>query len=347
MSGVLRRVLDNHLFRASGVTAGIRASGLLLVFLLQILLARLVADQSQYGVYVWAQNLVFLLGSLLALGIPVASSRLVAVHAHRGDKDGALFVRRAAEAYLLLSCMVGMISLVLVVSQLPAASFASLPRDVAFVTVLGAPLVAFMIMQQWQSQACSRFVAAFLPTQVIRPLIVGLLAVVWVFALGRPLTPLPLMYMLCVSLLFVLSVQRAVLWLHDRRVWPVLSRANPRAIERHGARQILRAALPIYIARLSDLTMEYASVLLLGVLAGPEMAASFFVADRLAQLAIMPRSVVSAVAQPRFASAYAEGEAWRFTAGPDASQSSGALANPGRIGHVLDIRLRFIDAVRC
>ncbi|MFN2328345.1 MAG: lipopolysaccharide biosynthesis protein [Chromatocurvus sp.] len=308
MSGVLRQILENRLLRASGLAAAIRVTGLLVVFLLQILLARLVADQAQYGLYVWGQNLLFLLGGLFALGIPVASGRLVAVHVHRGDKAGAMAVRRAGEAYLLLTCALGAGLGMLLLNQLPASLFNKLPSDVAALAVLGAPLVAFMIMQQWQSQACSRLVAAFLPTQVVRPLIVGLLAVMWVLGLGHNLTPLALMCMLCASLVVVLGVQRLSLWRHDRRVWPVLSRANATRLKGYDAPQIMRTALPIYIARLADLMMEYGSVLLLGVLAGAEMAASFFVADRLAQLAIMPRSVVSAVAQPRFAAAHAEGE---------------------------------------
>lgn len=271
------------------------------------MLSRLVADQNQYGVYVWGQNLLFLLGSLFAMGIPVASSRLVAVHAYRGDKSRALAVRRAAEGYLLLSCGIGAALVVLLLFQLPAVVFADFPRPVALLSVLGAPLVTFMIMQQWQFQACSRLTAAFLPTQVIRPLLVGLLAVIWVLWMGWSLRPLTLMVMVCTSLLLVLVMQRLSLWRHDKREWPVFSSANTTAREGYDVPQILRTALPIYIARLSDLVMEYGSILLLGLLAGPEMAASFFVADRLAQLAIMPRSVVSAVAQPRFASAHAEG----------------------------------------
>jgi len=305
---VLRQILGNRLLRASGLAATIRVAGLLVVFLLQILLARLVADQTQYGVYVWGQNLLFLLGSLFALGIPVASGRLVAVHVHRGDKAAALAVRRAAEAYLLLSSALGAGLGMLIVNQLPATVFNQLPSHVAILAVLGAPLVAFMIMQQLQSQACSRLAAAFLPTQVVRPLILGLLAVTWVFGVGRHLTPLALMYMLFASILVVLGVQRVSLWRHYRRGWPVFSRANATKLKGYDAPQILRTALPVYIARLADLMMEYGSVLLLGVLAGAEMAASFFVADRLAQLAIMPRSVVSAVVQPRFASAHAEGD---------------------------------------
>lgn len=308
LSSGVRHLLESRLFRATGVAALIRVVGLLVVFALQILLARLVADQSQYGIYVWGQNLLFLLGSLFAFGIPVASSRLVAVHAYRGDKTSALAVRVAAERYLLLTCAVGVGLVSLIVYQLPASFFNNLPRPVAIVSVLGAPLVTFLIMQQWQSQACSRLTAAFLPTQVIRPLLVGLLAVIWVLWMGRSLVPLTLMIIVCASIVMVIGVQRLNLWQHDRRKWPEPAVTGTTTLAGYDAKQILRTALPVYVARLSDLMMEYGSVLLLGLLAGPEMAASFFVADRLAQLAIMPRSVVSAVAQPRFASAHAEGD---------------------------------------
>jgi O-antigen/teichoic acid export membrane protein len=75
---------------------------------------------------------------------------------------------------------------------------------------------------------------------------------------------------------------------------------------RYDSSRIIPSALPIFATRISDLLIQYGNVFVLGMLAGPAVAAGFFVAERLSMLASVPRQVISSVIQPWMASAHAQ-----------------------------------------
>jgi O-antigen/teichoic acid export membrane protein len=304
---VMKAVLHSGLFRASTLAALIRLLGLALILALQVLLARLIDDPEQFGVYAWGQNLFFILAGVYAFGIPVSSSRLVAVHARRGDWSQVRDIRRAAARYLLVACSLGALLMGVALALSPAAWFSELPRNAALLAALAAPLGTFMVLLQSESRARSALVAAFLPPQVLRPLFTAILALLlWWW--GSRLTPMQALFALCGSVALVLVVQRVWQWRHDQRHTTLPAPHTGELSQEYGSGALLTAALPNYASRLCELMMERGGLLLLGVMAGPEAAGFFFVAERLAQLALMPRSVVAGVVQPWFASAHAEGD---------------------------------------
>jgi len=72
--------------------------------------------------------------------------------------------------------------------------------------------------------------------------------------------------------------------------------------------RLLGTALPIYGVRASGLAMKHGGLLALGLMVDPRAAAAYFVAERLAQLASVPRTVIASVVQPWLASASAQGD---------------------------------------
>ncbi|MDO8862441.1 polysaccharide biosynthesis C-terminal domain-containing protein [Haliea sp. E1-2-M8] len=315
----------SEVLRSSAVAAVIRAVGLAVVFLLQILLARLAADATTYGVYAWGQNLLFLLGTLFALGIPMMASRLAAVHVHRGDYTALRQLSRNAHGCVIVISCAGAGAGLLIVWSLPAALFTELPRAVVSLALLASPLLALILLRQALARAASRLFSAFVPIQVLRPLLTGLLALGAFLLVQRPLTALDILTALALSLLLVLLAQ--LLWEGARP--PLVSAAagsTEPAVDpaitadttgdnrdtTPGAADLLRQSMPVFATRVADIVMTYGNTLLLGLIGGPLAAASFFVADRLAQLAGMPGAVTSAVIQPWLASAHAEGDRARL-----------------------------------
>jgi len=65
----------SRFLRRGAFAAGVRMSGLLCVFALQVLLARLIADATQYGQYAWGQSLLFLAANVACVGVPLVASR--------------------------------------------------------------------------------------------------------------------------------------------------------------------------------------------------------------------------------------------------------------------------------
>lgn len=304
----------NRVVRAGTAAGTIKGAGLITAFFLQMLLARIVANPAEYGIYAWGQSLLFLLGSLFALGIPMATSRLVAVHAGRGDRESLDTVGTSGARWLALTALAGAAVSTIIILLLPAASFGELPRHVALLSVAASPLVAFTLFNQAVARAQSRLVSAFLPTQVLRPLMAGLLALAWFLWIGRSPVGIEILAAVATSLVLVLGIQlmavrlfRAVARNQEAENAPPASPADA-----YGSHRIIPNALPIFATRLSDMFMQYGNVLVLGMLGGPLAAAGFFVAERLSQLASVPRSVVSSVVQPWLASAHADGERTRL-----------------------------------
>jgi O-antigen/teichoic acid export membrane protein len=69
----------------------------------------------------------------------------------------------------------------------------------------------------------------------------------------------------------------------------------------------MATARPLFITRCAELVTTYSNVLLVGYLAGPAAAGVYFAAERLAQLAVIPKTVVSIINQQSMAAAHATG----------------------------------------
>ena len=299
----------NRVVRAGSVAGLIKAVGLLSGFALQLLLARIVTNSEQYGVYAWSQNLLFLLGALLTLGIPVAASRFVSVHASRGDEASIAAVARSGAKWLIVSTLLGACTAALVIIAMPAGVFESLPRETTLIAVAAAPLASFTLFFQALARARSRLISAFLPTQVLRPLFTAALAVAGLAVLGVAPGAPEIMLALCLSLALVLLVQIVF-----DKTWPARQAARrptsetTTGMDTYGPDRLLSNALPIFGTRISSLAMKHGGVLAVGVLVDPVAAAAYFVAERLAQLASVPKTVIASVVQPWLASASAEGD---------------------------------------
>ncbi|MFO7553185.1 MAG: oligosaccharide flippase family protein [Haliea sp.] len=285
----------------AGVLAGaVQGVGLLLVFLLQILLARIVDDPAAYGLYVWGQNLLFLVGGVLALGLPIVAGRHMAVQVQRGDRraQGALVQRALGLIAVASALIVGAGALLL--SQ--ASLAVSLAPDITLLALLGAPLVATTLLYQGISRAQGHTVSAFLPNQVLRPLFNAVLALVAAVVAGRHLSGFEVL----VTVVAGLALVHAVYWrLGQRPARTADAPAIASDVEVPRASLLLREGLPVFGASVCGLVMTYANTLAVGVLAGPAAAGAFFVAERLAQLASTPAMVTSAVIQPWLAIAHA------------------------------------------
>lgn len=305
LTGPIRRLLSGRVPRAGAVAGGIRVAGRLVVFALQVFLARVIVDQAEFGTYAWGQNLLFLLGGIFALGLPVAASRLVAVHFHRQDAVAERAVVRRAVGLLGAISLGLAIAGVLLLWLLPVGTLAGIPRGVAFIAVAAAPLVAFTLFNQAVARARMRLVAAFGPTQVLRPALTGALALGVVLATGSSLTGEQALAAVVGSLVLVLVVQAFVGGAppDDR---PPPGEAGDAG--EYAPRRLMADAMPIYATRVSDLVVKHSGVLVLGFVASPALVGAFFVAERLAQLAALPMLVIGAVIQPWLASAHAAGD---------------------------------------
>lgn len=303
----LARRLESSLgifLKRSALVAFIRVGGLVSVFALQILLARLIADPEEYGKYAWGQSLMFMAGTIAAMGIPVATNRFVASLSARLDEFMAMTVVLQARKLLSRSA-VGLILLALTLVFVSYSGLLnSLYLPLSVVALALAPGVSTMLLYQHICRARQWLILAFVPLQIARPLLTAVLATTawWLGAqyLSGELT------LLLVGL-SVFLVVIAHITIYNRRQKQLLAKAEKACGENldFHPEELFPTALPIFLARIGSLTIEYSNVLLVGFLAGPAAAGAYFAAERLAQLASIPASIVSSVNQSEMAAAVA------------------------------------------
>jgi O-antigen/teichoic acid export membrane protein len=295
---------SRNFLRRSAFVAVIRVSGLFFVFLLQVVLARLIGNGEEYGVYAWGQSLMFLAGSLACLGLPVITNRFIAALRTQRDEQGIINVVRTSRVLLLRASGVLVLVALLVNLAWRDAPDGQHYRNVASLAFLLAPGVTFAYLYLDYCRARQWLGLALLPLNVIRPLVTGALVYgAWRLS-GARLSGELVMGLAGGSVLAVLLPQMFIFHRRSRRLAASSGTASSAPGDYHPS-QLFRTSLPVFAVRCAALTIRYSNVLLVGFLAGPAAAGAYFAAERLAQLAAIPQSVVGSVNQQSMAAAHA------------------------------------------
>tara|TARA_R110000823_G_scaffold27609_18_gene80520 strand:- start:7217 stop:8575 length:1359 start_codon:yes stop_codon:yes gene_type:complete len=290
--------------RRGSFAAAIRLAGLVCVFALQILLARLIGDTAEYGKYAWGQSLLFLLGAIAAIGLPLVTARFVASLDARQNVAAARRVIAHARQLLLRSTALGPLAALLLWLAWRDDMGEGIYRSVSIVALLFTPAVTFTLFYRDIARARQWLGLALLPLQVARPLLTAALAGLFWWFFGSAPGGTQTLLLAALSVLLVLLAQALVYQWRQRRL-PQTHAADPS--EEYLPSRLLRTAVPVFITRCAALVINYSNVLLVGMLAGPAAAGAYFAAERLAQLAGMPKTVVSSVNQQSMAAAHATG----------------------------------------
>jgi len=295
--------LKDDFLRQSVFVAAIRVTGLLCVFALQVLLARLVDDTVQFGSYAWGQSLLFIAGALASLGLPTVTGRFVAALSVSQNERAIAAVIGRAKTLLFRSSMALVIIALLLTLFWHSSSGEHSYRDIAILALLLAPAVSFSNLYQNLSRARRWLGLALLPFFVLRPVATGLLALCFWSLFRDNLSGEIVLGLAGVG--FIAAVVAQALRYHQReKHLPAGMHAPEAALDYHPSR-LFRTALPMFFTNCAVIIINYSSVLLVGFLAGPAAAGAYFAAERLAQLAAIPLAVVSAVNQQAMAAAHA------------------------------------------
>jgi O-antigen/teichoic acid export membrane protein len=272
------------------------------------MLARLIGDSAEFGKYAWGQSLLFLVGMMAALGVPVAAERFIASLSVCGAERAVGAVIRQARSILL--CSASALLLVAGLLYILRDEQSSVYQSLAILSVLFAPAVTYASLYRDMARARRWLGLALLPLQVARPVITGLLCLLVWFLSGDDLSGFMALGLAGTSVALILSVQAMVY--HRRQLKLHTVTDAPEAAEDYRPEKLLPTAWPIFLGRCAGLSMHYSGVLLLGLLTSPVLAGIYFAADRLAQLAIIPRMVISSVNQQNIAAAHATGDPARL-----------------------------------
>jgi O-antigen/teichoic acid export membrane protein len=301
--GIGFNYLKNNFLRRSLFVATIRVVGLLCVFALQVLLARLMDDGVEYGKYAWGQSLLFMAGALASLGLPTVTGRFIAsLSVSRNEQAIAAVIGRARGLLFHSSTVLILLALLMYFFWRDSSAEHSY-RDIAILALLLAPAVSFSNLYQDLSRARQWLGLALLPFFVFRPVMTGVLALCFWAVYHDALTGDTVLGLAGFGFVAVVVVQ-ALLYHRREKHLPAEAHALNAASDYHPSR-LFRTALPMFFTRCAVITINYSNVILVGFLAGPAAAGAYFAAERLAQLAAIPLSVVGAVNQQAMAAAHA------------------------------------------
>jgi len=287
------------------VLATIRIIGLASVFALQVLLARLLGDSAEYGKYAWGQSLLFVLGTIAAMGIPAATGRFIA--ALEAQNNEPLIHRVTAKALKIAALTSALLVLAAVLLSMVwrVGENSDQYRNTSLLAFVLAPTVTFFLLYQFMAQARRWILLAFLPSQILKPALTGILIFMVWWLRGEELSGETALFLTALSILMV-TIPQSVIYHRRQKQLPHETTAPEPGDEFH-PEKLLSTALPIFFTRIAALVIEYSNILLLGILAGPIVAGLYFAADRLARLASIPLSLVESLSQPAYSAAQATG----------------------------------------
>lgn len=295
--------LQRLLVRAASGSFVLRVSNVGLIFLLNVLLARLLGA-SGLGAYTFATAWVNILGLVTTLGFSRLLVREIAVY-HDRSEWGLMrgLLQRANQ--LVLPTSSG--------AALTAVAVALLFRDRASPEVIYTfciamalvPLTAVIYLRQTTMQGLRRIVVGQVPESILRPILtIAFVAVAYLLlrdSLGAP-------WAMAASLAGTLIAFLVGLVLLRRSV-PATAKL---AVPEYRTRLWLRGTFPLMLLGVAQIINVRTDVVMLGLISGAQSAGIYTVASRGAELVTFLLFAANVALGPTVSSLYASGEMERL-----------------------------------
>lgn len=286
------------LAKDAGVALIIKVGGLVLIYLVQVFLARWMG-KSEYGIYEYVIAWSLLLSIPAGLGLPRAVLRLISeyrVKQHWGLMHGLLrasWLLTLGSGVLLALVAAGII---LLLNNYRSFAYA-IPLLVGMTLV---PLQALMQLQLETSRAMDDVTLAYTPSLIIWPFLVisgGFL----LLETEHSLSSLPALGVATVTLLLVVAIQWLLL---QQKIHKDVETASPV----YAYRPWLEISLVLLLQRAFLLILDETDIIMVGSLAGSGAAGLYNAAAKTALWVTFVLEMLNMVVAPAFATLYTQGD---------------------------------------
>jgi len=283
--------------RSVGSVAMIRISGGLLLFVAQVLLARWMGAE-HFGAFSFATAWGFTLAVLASFGWQGTGVRYIAEYlANNAHARIAGLMRYSYRISVLSGSAIAIITVAVLIAAPGLVEPAyHLPLLAA---APGIPVAAFFVVQSAHVRGFRWMVLAFIPEQIVRPLL--LIAIAAVIALILPgATP---EYFVAASVLAYFGaawVQHVAL---RRRLDPAIRTAAPE----YATVLWLRTSVPLFFMTGSRILLDNTTLFLVGILLTPADTGIYTAALRSATLVGFINVIANVVVQPDISALYSQG----------------------------------------
>jgi O-antigen/teichoic acid export membrane protein len=305
---VLRRSFGLNLSRGvasdSVATFGLQLTGTVAAFVTSVFLARAMSTE-EYGLYLYAINLVALLTTFAMFGLDKLSVREVA--RYKAEETWG-FMRGFLTWSTWFVAVAGMTLAIVAGALLGPMAGGSLnltDNSVVILSLVMLPVMAVLGLLQANMRGLGKVVQGQIPLFLLHPLMfIGLLVAAYFFY-PPGLTARTSVLIKSVAAFLALALG---LWFFLRSIPFVVQRAK-------GQRRTplwIRATLPFLVIAAMQVLNARVSTLYLGTVAGTAEVSLFGVASRAAEFIVFPLTIINIVIAPRLASLYVAGEQQRL-----------------------------------
>ncbi|NEQ10362.1 MAG: oligosaccharide flippase family protein [Moorea sp. SIO4E2] len=276
----------------------IKASGLVLIYVMQIFLARWMG-RTEYGIYEYVVAWSLFLAIPAGLGLPRTSMRLISEYRVKQDWGSLRGILRGSWLLTMvvstLLCL-GVAGIILLLNHYHSFVYAT-PMLIAMGLI---PLQALVQLQLETTRAMNDIALAYAPYQVIWPVLVlcgGLI----ILQKNHSLTSLPMIEVATVMLLVVVVSQS---WLLREKVDREIEPASPV----YDYRTWIGISVILLIQRTFLTILDETDIIMVGSLIGPAAAGMYNAAAKTALWVSFVLEIMVMVAGPAFVTLYTQGD---------------------------------------
>ncbi len=298
LSQVQKSTQLDSLAKDAVVALFIKVAGLILIYVLQIFLARWMG-KTEYGIYEYVIAWTLLLAIPAGLGLPRTTLRLISEYRVKQDWSSLRGILRGSWLLTLLSaCLVCLIAAVVIWSLNYFRNFIyAIPLLVGLGLIL---LQALVQLQIETTRAMNDIALAYAPSLIVWPVLV-LSGGFILLEKNHSLTSLPMIGVATSMLLIVYLFQSFLL----RQT--VNNQVEP-ATPNYAYRQWITISLVLLLQRAFFIILDETDIIMVGSLIGPGAAGTYNVAAKTAMWVTFVLEMINMVAAPAFATFYTQGD---------------------------------------
>jgi O-antigen/teichoic acid export membrane protein len=299
LAEALRRKARDGLIRGTGVAFVIRAAGILLTTGLYILLARLMT-QAEYGIYLYALNILLMVSVVAKLGVSGAAVRYLAQYRTQQAWGPFVGFLNGSTVAVLAASVAAAGLLWLGISLLPQAIHAE-SRLTVLIGLAFVPAIGALHHTQECLRGLKRIAWSLTFERVAVPIGLGLFAVLVASAGIEPRAHKIMSMQICLTALSAL-----VLWFLLAHYRGALPAEPPQAAYR--IKEWTAVALPLLVTSGLGVVIMRLDAVVIGTFGHPELVAGYVVADKVALLLTFVLGAVITALSPLIAEQFHGGD---------------------------------------
>jgi O-antigen/teichoic acid export membrane protein len=276
-------------------SAVILLSGILLTYLLNVYIARLLS-LSDFGAYSILMSLSMVVGTAARMGMDTSSLKMIPVYLAKKLPGNILKYIKFSDKLVLLSSL-----LLVFCTSFFLMKELSLSYFFVFFVLLGIVLpMALSALRQAQQRSMGNVVFAYFPEKIIKPLLIFFSLFAMSF-LSIDINFSMVSISLCFAFVVVLIIDQSL-------CSKVLLRLNKNTGEKKIKFNWLSESAPLMVISLAQVLMTNMDILLLAFLLGNESVAIYSVASRVAMLIGFPLVAANSIIPSKIAKLYEKNE---------------------------------------